>query len=160
MGDVLRAYHLVTNGAALSPVFERLAGWAGGLLEDPSLNTTTCACYQFLADGAPVAGNCQPGYLNLAYSSGLQHYLAPASVETRLNEVIFGDYLWDLGRWNIQNTFDVDLNENFGCFFIYDGVRGLKFLGSAIGLDQGIYIPPGGLIFQDGFESGDTSMWQ
>ena len=155
-GDAVRAFHLVSGGVTHA-VFEDLAQWSRELLR-PSFNTTTCGCYRFHSDGNPVSGFCQPGYLYLAYTSGLQLFTAPASVETRL-EATLDRYLWDVGRWDIQNEYDVPTMSNFGCFFIYDGVRGLKLLAAAIGLDEAIYTPPTGPLFSDGFESGDASAW-
>ena len=78
---------------------------------------------------------------------GLQLYAAPASVETTLDNAM-SHFLWAERRWDTPAH----------CFFVYRGVRTVKALAAAIGLDEALYTPAG-LVFADGFESGTTGRW-
>ncbi len=144
--NALRAHHLTTLGAALPPAYATLLSWTMAVLQTTGAHTDSCSCLQYSSDGASLC-NCGPGHFELGLGIGLQLYAAPASVETTLDNAM-SHFLWAERRWDTPAH----------CFFVYRGVRTVKALAAAIGLDEALYTPAG-LVFADGFESGTTGRW-
>ena len=148
MPDVLRAYYLVSGGAPLPPAYQALLQWGSAVAAAQSSHTATCSCLQYSANGSSNC-NCGPGHWELGLGIGLQLYLAPSSVAEKLDAAI-GRYNWGQKHWDYPPN----------CFWIYRGVRTVKALAAAIGLDEKLFRSPEGIIFRNGFESGSTSAWK
>lgn len=150
MGDVLRAVTLATAGAPLSSTYAELAEWVQRVLDNGS-QTATTSCIQYNQNGSWVTGNCGTDYYYNGLGAGLHtyHSTAKATLDDKIDTAL-GQYGWATNKtWN-----------NAACFGIYRGIRPVKALASAIGLDATTY---GGtsclaapLLTNPSFEEGTT----
>jgi hypothetical protein len=150
MGDVLRAHRLATGGQS-SIVVDKLQAWVDALIPHES-QSTACSCVIYLynpLNNTLQLSYCQNGHYTIGLGLGLLTERGWTAVGTKLDRGI-DHFLWNAdpadGRWDTDYP---------GCFYVFQGVRMLKALASAIGLDSHVY----GVVFGDSFESGDTAAW-
>ena len=124
MGDVLRAVSLSTGGAPLSGAYAKLSQWVQ-LLHLNGTQTATTSCIQYNQDGTAVSGNCGTDYFYNGLGAGLHTYHQTPTLDDKLDRAL-SQYGWTTTRtWN-----------SAACFGIYRGIRPVKALASAIGLDS------------------------
>ena len=127
MGDVLRAFALVSEDAPLPAAYQALSDWVEARLDDGHQHEED-SCIQYNVDGSVVTGNCGTDYYYNGLGAGLLTYhqtdwLAP-KIDRALTQF----------DWAGKETWN-----NAPCFGIYRGIRPVKALASAIGLDIGAY---------------------
>jgi hypothetical protein len=138
MGDVLRALQLSTGAVPSTGPYATLLDWVGKMQAADS-QTPNFSCIQFNQNGAPLSSNCGHDYYYNGLGVGLHTYLNTAGVQPKLDEAL-GQFGWNGPKQTWNNT---------DCFGIYRGIRPVKALASAIGLDAGAYActasqcPPG-----------------
>jgi len=128
MGDVLRALRLSTNVCAdlTAKPYTILRDWvqrmqvADGRPVDES-------CIQWNHDGTPVLANCGTDYYYNGLGAGLHMDVATEELQAKIQKAL-SQYDWTTHKWN-----------SAPCFGIYRGVRPMKALASAIGLDSAVY---------------------
>lgn len=126
MGDVLRAHELATVGAPLPPAYQKLSAWVQAVLAGGH-QTANTSCIDYNQDGT-VGGNCSNDYFNNGLGAGLLTYHGSEWLESKIDEAL-SQYNWNSSKtWNSTQ-----------CFGIYSGVRPLKALASAIGLDTAAF---------------------
>ena len=155
MGDVLRAVSLATAGAPLSSTYTKLSQWVQLVLNNGS-QTATTSCIQYNQNGSWVTGNCGTDYYYNGLGAGLHtyHNTATATLDDKLDTA-----LAQFGWTSTNKTWN-----NANCFGIYRGIRPVKALASAIGLDATTYggtsclAPPApvNLLANPSFEQGTT----
>jgi hypothetical protein len=127
MGDVLRAASLATGGAPLTGAYAKLSQWVQLVLANGS-QTATTSCIQYNQNGSWVSGNCGTDYYYNGLGAGLHTYHGTATLDDKLDTAL-GQFGWTTNKtWN-----------NAACFGIYRGIRPVKALASAIGLDATTY---------------------
>jgi hypothetical protein len=128
MGDVLRAVDLVTHQAPLTGAYAELSDWVQLVLANGT-QTSTSSCIQYNQDGTVVSGNCGTDYYYNGLGAGLYTYLNTAQLDDKLDTAL-SQYGWAGGHtWNPQAA----------CFGLYRGLRPVKALAAAIGLDAAAY---------------------
>jgi hypothetical protein len=126
-GDVLRAASLSNGGTALTGAYAKLSQWVS-LLHGNGTQTATTSCIQYNQDGSVVSGNCGTDYFYNGLGAGLHTYQQPQTLDDKLDRAL-SQYGWTGTKtWN-----------SAACFGIYRGIRPLKALASAIGLDSTTY---------------------
>ena len=128
MGDVLRAVHLSSCGAPLSGAYSILSQWVQLVLDSGTQSATT-SCIQYDQDGSDPM-NCGDDYYYLGLGLGLHTFHGTSVLEQKL-ALALNQYSISGGTWNSTE-----------CFGIYRGIRPVKALGSAIGLDSAVYAGP------------------
>lgn len=130
MGDVLRAVSLATAGAPLSSTYTELYQWVQLVLNNGS-QTATTSCIQYNQNGSWVTGNCGTDYYYNGLGAGLHtyHSTATATLDDKIDTA-----LAQFGWTSTKKTWN-----NADCFGIYRGIRPVKALASAIGLDATTY---------------------
>lgn len=142
MADTLRIYDLVTGGADLPPAYQNLSDWVQLVLASGT-QAAEESCIQYNQDGSVVAGNCGPDYYYNGLGAGLVTYHQTEWLETKLDRAL-SQYGWGAGRtWN-----------SAPCFGIYRGIRPVKALGTALGLDMPAFVSPTGDADADGVCDG------
>jgi hypothetical protein len=127
MGDVLRAVDLATHQAPLTGAYAELSTWVQLLLANGT-QTATTSCIQYNQDGTAVSGNCGGDYYYDGLGAGLYTYLSTSLLDDKLDTAL-SQYGWAGGHtWN-----------SAACFGIYRGLRPVKALAAAIGLDSVAY---------------------
>jgi hypothetical protein len=127
MGDVLRAVDLATHQAPLTGAYSQLSTWVQLLLANGT-QTATSSCIQYNQDGTAVSGNCGADYYYNGLGAGLYTYLNTTQLDDKLDTAL-SQYGWAGGHtWN-----------NAACFGLYRGLRPVKALAAAIGLDAAAY---------------------
>jgi List-Bact-rpt repeat protein len=127
MGDVLRASDLSTHQAPLTGAYDQLSDWVQLLLANGT-QTATTSCIQYNQDGTTVSGNCGSDYYYNGLGAGLYTYWSTDLLDEKLDRAL-SQYGWAGGHtWN-----------SAPCFGLYRGIRPLKALASAIGLDAAAY---------------------
>ena len=129
MGDVLRAISLSSEGAPLSGPYSVLLEWVDKIqaAQAAAGRPATESCIQLNHDGTPYS-NCGHDFYYTGLGTGLYTYLDTALLQPKLDEAL-SQFGWaDSQTWNSQS-----------CFGIYRGVRPVKALASAIGLDSETY---------------------
>jgi hypothetical protein len=127
MGDVLRALDLATHQAPLTGSYAQLSSWVQLLLANGT-QTATTSCIQYNQDGTAVSGNCGADYYYNGLGAGLYTYLSTGQLSAKLDRAL-SQYGWAGGHtWN-----------SAACFGLYRGVRPVKALAAAIGLDAVAY---------------------
>lgn len=128
MGDVLRALSLSTHECAVvTGPYAILQDWVRRMQQaDPSPPHE--ACIQWNADGT-VYGNCGHDYYYTGLGAGLHTAVNTAELQPKIDEAL-DQYDWS----DSPPTFN-----GSDCFGIYRGVRPVKALASAIGLDATTY---------------------
>jgi hypothetical protein len=127
MGDVLRAVGLATHQAPLTGAYAQLSNWVQLLLANGT-QTATSSCIQYNPDGTAVSGNCGTDYYYNGLGAGLDTYLNTAQLDDKLDTAL-SQYDWSgVHNWNYT-----------ACFGIYRGIRPVKALAAAIGLDAAAY---------------------
>jgi hypothetical protein len=127
MGDVLRAVDLATHQATPTGAYDKLSKWMQLLLANGT-QTATTSCIQYNQDGTAVSGNCGTDYYYNGLGAGLRTYLNTAQLDDKLDTAL-SQYGWAGGHtWN-----------NTACFGLYRGLRPVKALAAAIGLDAVAY---------------------
>lgn len=127
MGDVLRAVSLSTGGAPLTGAYAKLSQWVQLVLSNGT-QTATTSCIEYNQNGSAVAGNCGTDYYYNGLGAGLHTYHGASTLDDKLDRALI-QYGWSGGRtWNSAN-----------CFGIYRGIRPVKALAAAIGLDSTTY---------------------
>ncbi|HSS52085.1 MAG TPA: hypothetical protein VLX28_24345 [Thermoanaerobaculia bacterium] len=127
MGDVLRAVDLATHQAPLTGVYAQLSYWVQLLLANGT-QTATISCIQYNQDGTAVSGNCGTNYYYNGLGAGLCTYLDTAQLDDKLDTAL-SQYDWGgVHNWNYT-----------ACFGLYRGLRPVKALAAAIGLDAAAY---------------------
>lgn len=124
MGDVLRAVDLATQHAALTGVYASLSTWVQLLLANGT-QTATTSCIQYNQNGTAVPGNCGSDYYYNGLGAGLSTYDGTSLLAAKL-----GTALSQFGWTSAQPTWN-----SAACFGIYRGVRPVKALAAAVGLD-------------------------
>jgi len=150
MGDVLRAVSLET-GAPLTGAYDKLSQWVQ-LVHASGTQTATTSCIQYNQNGSVVSGNCGTDYYYNGLGAGLHtyHNQYTATLDDKIDTAL-GQYGWTTSKtWN-----------NAPCFGIYRGIRPVKALASAIGLDATTYggtscLTPANLLANPSFEQGTT----
>lgn len=128
MGDVLRAVDLLTHQAPLTGAYMDLSAWVQLVLANGT-QTATSSCIQYNQDGTAVSGNCGTDYYYNGLGAGLYTYLNTAQLDDKLDTSL-SQYGWAGGHtWNPQAA----------CFGLYRGLRPVKALAAAIGLDAVAY---------------------
>jgi hypothetical protein len=134
MGDALRAIASSCGTVPATGPYSVLLDWTGKMQAVPRPNGLPLlpneSCIQFNHNGTAY-GNCGNNYYYNGLGAGLYTYLNPGSLQPRLDEALtqFG---WTTnGTWN-----------NVNCFGIYRGIRPVKALATAIGLDASAYACP------------------
>jgi|GEM_PF-6731473 len=127
MGDVLRAFDLATNHApwtGTNAVYASLSTWVQLVLGNGT-QTATTSCIQYNQDGTVVSGNCGSDYYYNGLGAGLSTYNGTSLLATKLSTAL-SQFGWNASTptWN-----------SAACFGIYRGVRPVKALAAAIGLD-------------------------
>jgi hypothetical protein len=131
MGDVLRAFDLATNHApwtGTNAAYAGLSAWVQLVLGDGH-QTATSACIQYNQDGTVVSGNCGNNDYYNGLGAGLSTYDGTSLLATKLSTTL-SQFGWNASppTWN-----------SAACFGIYRGVRPVKALAAAIGLDAGTW---------------------
>jgi hypothetical protein len=127
MGDLLRAVSLATAGAPLSSTYIKLSQWVQLVLNNGS-QTATTSCIQYNQNGSWVTGNCGTDYYYNGLGAGLHTYHSTSTLDDKIDTAL-GQYGWTTSQtWN-----------SAPCFGIYRGIRPVKALASAIGLDATTY---------------------
>ncbi|HEY0555161.1 MAG TPA: hypothetical protein VGG20_12900 [Thermoanaerobaculia bacterium] len=127
MGDVLRAVDLSTHQAPLTGAYSDLSDWVGLLLANGT-QTATTSCIQYNQNGTAVSGNCGTNYYYNGLGAGLNTYLDTAQLDDKIDTAL-SQYDWSgVHHWNYT-----------ACFGLYRGLRPVKALASAIGLDAAAY---------------------
>jgi hypothetical protein len=127
MGDVLRAVNLSTGGAPLTGAYAKLSQWVQ-LVHANGTQTATTSCIQYNQNGTAVSGNCGTDYYYNGLGAGLHTYHQTPTLDDKLDRALI-QYGWTGGKtWNGAQ-----------CFGIYRGIRPVKALASAIGLDSTTY---------------------
>jgi hypothetical protein len=127
MGDVLRAFHLSSGGAPLTTAYAKLSKWVQLLLSNGT-QTATTSCVEYNQNGSAVPGNCGTDYYYNGLGAGLHTYNGISTLDDKLDRALV-QYGWSGGKtWN-----------NAACFGIYRGIRPVKALAAAIGLDSATY---------------------
>lgn len=128
MGDVLRALHLSTHECAgMTRPYAILRDWVRRMQQaDPSPPDE--ACIQWNADGTPF-GNCGHDYYYTGLGAGLHTEVDTSGLQPKLDEAL------DQYEWSDSSP----AFNGADCFGIYRGVRPVKALASAIGLDAATY---------------------
>jgi fibronectin type III domain protein/List-Bact-rpt repeat protein len=127
MGDVLRAVDLATHQAPLTGAYAKLATWVQLLLGNGT-QTATTSCIQYNQDGTAVSGNCGTDYYYNGLGAGLYTYLSTSLLDDKLDTAL-SQYDWSgVHNWNYT-----------ACFGLYRGLRPVKALAAAIGLDAAAY---------------------
>lgn len=150
MGDVLRAVSLGTGEAPFTGAYEELSEWVQ-LVHASGTQTATTSCIQYNQDGSVVSGNCGSDYYYNGLGAGLHTYHNTATLDDKIDTAL-DQYGWTTSKtWNSAS-----------CFGIYRGIRPVKALASAIGLDATTYggtsclAPPANLLTNPSFEQGTT----
>jgi len=133
MGHVLRARVLATGGAPAPEAYEDLSAWIAAILATDT-QTPTTSCVEYNQDGSvPIETtgtpkNCGTDYYYNGLGAGLLTFHATAWLETKLDTTL-PQYGWSGGKtWN-----------GAPCFGLYRGVRPLKALAAALGLDAATF---------------------
>jgi hypothetical protein len=127
MGDVLRAVSLSNGGAPPTGAYASLSQWVQRVLANGT-QTATTSCVQYNHNGSAVAGNCGTDYYYNGLGAGLHTYHGASTLDDKLDRALV-QYGWPGGRtWNSAS-----------CFGIYRGIRPVKALAAAIGLDATTY---------------------
>lgn len=129
MGHVLRAYELATGGAPFTAPYASLSTWVQLLLASGTQSPTE-SCIEYAPDGTAI-GNCGTDYYYHGLAMGLLTFHNLSWLQTKLEATLSDEkYGWgQVGKyWNYTP-----------CFGIYTGVRPLKALASAVGLDAATY---------------------
>jgi hypothetical protein len=127
MGDVLRAVDLATHQAPLTGAYSKLSDWVQLVLANGT-QTSTTSCIQYNQDGTAVSGNCGTNYYYNGLGAGLYTYLDTAQLDDKLDTAL-AQYDWaGVHNWNYT-----------ACFGLYRGLRPVKALAAAIGLDAAAY---------------------
>ena len=145
IGHTLRARDLVTSGAPPSGAFADLADWIE-LLIGTGTQTSTTACIQYNLDGSEISGNCGTDYYYNGLGAGLVTYSRPTWLQSKL-DTILPQYGWSANKtWN-----------SAACFGIYRGIRPVKALAAALGLESSTYggVRPEACIPLDVSRTGD-----
>jgi hypothetical protein len=129
MGDVLRAVSLSTGGAPLSGAYAKLSQWVQ-LVHANGTQTATTSCIQYNQNGTAVSGNCGSDYYYNGLGAGLHTY--PQNQTPTLDDKL--DRALSQYGWNGSKTWN-----SAACFGIYRGIRPVKALAAAIGLDSTTY---------------------
>jgi hypothetical protein len=127
MGDVLRAFDLATSHAPMTganAAYAYLSTWVQAVLANGT-QTATTSCIQYNQDGTAVSGNCGTDFYYNGLGAGLSTYNGTSLLATKLSTAL-SQFGWNASppTWNSQ-----------ACFGIYRGVRPVKALAAAIGLD-------------------------
>ncbi len=128
MGDVLRAVDLSTDGAPLTGAYAKLSQWVQ-LVHANGTQTATTSCIEYNQNGSAVTSNCGTDYYYNGLGAGLHTYHQTATLDDKLDRAL-SQFGWTSSKktWNGAN-----------CFGIYRGIRPVKVLASAIGLDASTY---------------------
>jgi hypothetical protein len=127
MGDVLRAADLATHQAQFPAAYADLSTWVQFLLANGT-QTATTSCIQYNQDGTAVSGNCGTDSYYNGLGAGLYTYQSTAQLDDKLDRALT-QYGWASGHtWN-----------SAACFGLYRGLRPVKALAAAIGLDAAAY---------------------
>jgi hypothetical protein len=125
MGDVLRAVSLKTGGAPLTGAYNALSRWVELFHENVSQGRFSCIHYS--QDGRGAC-RCSPEYYNNGLGAGMHTYHNTSTLQAKLDEAL-SQYGWGANQtWN-----------RLPCFGIYYGIRPVKALAAAIGLDSTTY---------------------
>lgn len=128
MGDVLRARRLSTHECAgMTRPYAILQDWVR-LMQQADPSPPDEACIQWNADGTPY-GNCGHDYYYTGLGAGLHTEINTSELQAKVDEAL-DQFGWS-GSPPAFNGAD--------CFGIYRGVRPVKALASAIGLDATTY---------------------
>ncbi|HVT17787.1 MAG TPA: fibronectin type III domain-containing protein [Thermoanaerobaculia bacterium] len=130
MGDVLRAVDLATGHAPLARAYAKLSSWVQKLLANGT-QTATTSCVQYNQDGTVqynqngTGVNCGTDYFYNGLGAGLSTYDGTSLLADKLGTAL-SQFGWTATHptWN-----------SAACFGIYRGIRPVKALASAIGLD-------------------------
>lgn len=150
MGHVLRARELLTQGTPLDGAWQILAEWIELLLATDT-QTPTTSCVEYNRDGTiPLDAegqrkNCGTDYFYNGLGAGLLTFFNRDWLAPKL-DTILPQYAWSGAKtWN-----------NASCFGIYRGVRPVKALASALGLDAATFggTRPGACVRLDVARSG------
>ena len=88
----------------------------------------TTSCIQYNQNGTAVAGNCGTNYYYNGLGAGLYTYLDTAQLDDKVDTAL-SQYDWGgVHNWNYT-----------ACFGLYRGLRPVKALAAAIGLDAAAY---------------------
>lgn len=128
MGDVLRVASLSSGGAPLTGAYAKLSQWVQLLLANGT-QTATASCIQYNQNGTAVSGNCGTDYYYNGLGAGLYTYHSTSLLDDKLDQA-----LSQFGWTSTQKTWN-----GASCFGIYRGIRPVKALASAIGLDSTTY---------------------
>ncbi|HVR07850.1 MAG TPA: fibronectin type III domain-containing protein [Thermoanaerobaculia bacterium] len=127
MGDVLRAFDLATGHASMTgayAVYADLSAWVQLVLGNGT-QTATSSCIQYNQDGTVVSGNCGTDYYYNGLGAGLSTFDGTSLLAPKLSTAL-SQFGWNASppTWS-----------SAACFGIYRGVRPVKALAAAIGLD-------------------------
>lgn len=129
MGDVLRAIRLSTNVCAdlSAKPYAVLRDWVQRM-QVADNRPIDQSCIQWNHDGTPVSANCGTDYYYTGLGAGLHMDVGTEELQAKIDKAL-SQYGWTTTQtWN-----------NTQCFGIYRGVRPMKALASAIGLDSAVY---------------------
>ncbi len=127
MGDVLRAADLASGHAPFTGAYAELSAWVQLLLANGTQHATD-SCIQYNQNGTAVAGNCGTDYYYNGLGAGLYTYWNTAQLDDKLDGAL-AQYSWAGSHtWNSS-----------ACFGLYRGLRPVKALAAAIGLDAVAY---------------------
>lgn len=132
IGDVLRAIKLSRGAVPETVPYALLLDWVGKV-QIADGQPPNYSCIQLNHDGTPYVNakgesNCGHDYYYTGLGAGLHTYVNTAELQPKLDEAL-SQFGWDTTRtWNFES-----------CFGIYRGIRPVKALAAAIGLDSAAY---------------------